>query len=95
MHCNVHKHTYMRVRTHTSQLAFSITVKKTHYLLFGEGGTQHGGTLASHLALAFRLPFSAIDCLVESTENHHEHNHGCSYTQTLYGWLITNPVHYS
>ena len=35
--------------------------KKTYYLLFDEGGTQHGGTLASHMAFAFKFPLAAID----------------------------------
>ena len=33
----------------------------THYLLLGDGGTQHGGTFASHIAFAFKLPFTATD----------------------------------
>ena len=45
-------------------------IDKTHYRLLGVGGTQHGGTLASHFALAFRLPFPAMDCIENGIEYH-------------------------
>ena len=37
-------------------------LKITYYLLFGEGGNQHAGTFASHIAFAFKFPLVAIDC---------------------------------